>query len=154
MQGRDEVTGPHPLAVLCSFNPKSFVSPVVTSASVLQECEAVRGEGPADEHVLSTMRMVYRRANCLERSTQAYEAASAGFPKDTELLRGLLGCYVRQEQTPDCTVPSLLLGSAGWHLAVRCGVHWCGKHRLGQHEGSCHEHRGLASATELLGQVQ
>ena len=44
------------------------------------------------------MRMVYRRANCLERSTQAYEAASAGFPKDTELLRGLLACYVRQEQ--------------------------------------------------------
>ena len=80
---------------------------------MLQECEAVRGEGPADEHVLSTMRMVYRRANCLEHSTQAYEAASAGFPKDTELLRGLLGCYVRQEQAWATPYPVCFLASPG-----------------------------------------
>ena len=86
---------------------------------MLQECEAVRGEGPADEHVLSTMRMVYRRANCLERSTQAYEAACAGFPKDTELLRGLLGCYVRQE--PAWAAPQSVCLS-GRHHAVRCRV--------------------------------
>lgn len=91
-------TPAHPFAALRRCKPSRLFPHIIKSAPLLQECEAVRGEGPADEHVLSTMRMVYRRANCLERSTQAYEAASAGFPKDTELLRGLLACYVRQEQ--------------------------------------------------------
>ncbi len=58
-------------------------------------CDEVRAEAPTDEHVLHTMGMVYRGADCMARLTAAYAAASAKEPANLGLLTSVFGGYVR-----------------------------------------------------------
>ena len=61
----------------------------------VQLCDEVRAEAPTDQHVLHTMGMVYRGADCMPRLTAAYAAASAKEPSNLGLLTAVFGGYVR-----------------------------------------------------------
>eukprot|EP00803_Ostreobium_quekettii_P004295 evm.model.scf_292.2 EVM.evm.TU.scf_292.2 scf_292:7318-20147(-) len=63
-------------------------------------CEEVRLAVPVDDHVLQTLCMVYRSVEKLGCLTEAYEAACQKQPKDYDLLVGLFGCYVREDNFP------------------------------------------------------
>ena len=63
---------------------------------VTQVCEEVRHEVPADEQILSTMAIVYRRANRMQDLSAAFAAASSAHPRDEVLLKGVFTSYVRQ----------------------------------------------------------
>ncbi len=63
----------------------------------MQICDEVRNETPTDEQILSTMTMVYRRANRMQDMSAAYAAASAAHPRDELLLKGVFTSYARQD---------------------------------------------------------
>jgi len=66
----------------------------------------VRAEAPTDQHVLHTMGMVYRGADCMSRLTAAYAAASAKEPSDLGLLTAVFGGYVRYFEASKTPFPN------------------------------------------------
>ena len=62
----------------------------------VQICDEVRREAPTDEQILSTMTIVYRKANRMQDMSVAFAAASSAHPTDAGLLKGVFTCHARQ----------------------------------------------------------